>query len=82
MDTTGNMNTFGQSLRHKGVTHLYCVDHVLHLNTKHAYIEKHIPDEIEVLLKPTAKAQDFVGGQQLPDDFTCLIFSPSNMVAV
>jgi hypothetical protein len=30
-DTTGNMNTFGEYLRQKNVTHLYCVDHNLHL---------------------------------------------------
>jgi len=33
-DTTGNMNTFGEYLRQRGVKHLYCVDHVLHLNAK------------------------------------------------
>jgi cysteine synthase len=37
-DTTGNMNTFGKYLREKaGVTHLYCVNHVLHLNAKHVF---------------------------------------------
>ena len=30
-DTTGNMNTFGCYLQSKGVIHLYCVDHNLHL---------------------------------------------------
>jgi hypothetical protein len=42
-DTTGNMNTFGEALRQKGVTHLYCVDHVLHLKAKHAYNDDNLP---------------------------------------
>jgi hypothetical protein len=43
-DTTGNMNTFGECLRQKGVAHLYCVDHVLNLNSKLAYNDTNLPD--------------------------------------
>lgn len=43
-DTTGNMNTFGEYLRQRGVKHLYCVDHVLHLNAKLAYVDSNLPD--------------------------------------
>ncbi|KAL3759277.1 hypothetical protein ACHAWU_002078 [Discostella pseudostelligera] len=42
-DTTGNMNTFGEYLRQRGVKHLYCVDHVLHLNAKLAYVDSNLP---------------------------------------
>ena len=42
-DTTGNMNTFGEYLRRRGVRHLYCVDHVLHLNAKLAYVDSNLP---------------------------------------
>ena len=43
-DTTGNMNTFGKYLGEKGVTHLYCVDHVLHLNAEHAFNDNNLPN--------------------------------------
>ena len=43
-DTTGNMNTFGEYLSQRGVCHLYCVDHVLHLNAKLAYLDANLPD--------------------------------------
>ena len=42
-DTTGNMNTFGQYLQQRGVKHLYCVNHVLHLNAKLAYVDSNLP---------------------------------------
>jgi hypothetical protein len=43
-DITENMDTFGKYLREKGVTHLYCVDHVLHLNAKHAFNDNNLPN--------------------------------------
>lgn len=43
-DTTGNMNTFGEYLRQKNVTHLYCVDHNLHLTAKLAFDDRNLPD--------------------------------------
>ena len=43
-DTTCNMNTFWEYLQQRGVAHLYCVDHVLHLNAKHAYNDANLPD--------------------------------------
>ena len=43
-DTTGNMNTFGKYLGEKGVTHIYCMDRVLHLNAKHAFNDNNLPN--------------------------------------
>ena len=42
-DTTGNMNTFGRRLAEHGVTHLYCIDHNLHLNAKLAFDGSNLP---------------------------------------
>ena len=43
-DTTGNMNTFGRRLAEKGVIHLYCIDHNLHLNSKLAFEDTNLPE--------------------------------------
>ena len=48
-DTTGTMNTFGCYLQSKGVIHLYCVDHNLHLCAKLAYQDKNIPHSENVM---------------------------------
>jgi hypothetical protein len=48
-DTTGNMNTFGQYLHARGVIHLYCVDHNLHLCAKMAFNDANLPDSSNVM---------------------------------
>jgi hypothetical protein len=56
-DTTCNMNTFWEYLQQRGVAHLYCVDHVLHLNAKHAYNDANLPDSGNAI----KAARSFVG---------------------
>jgi hypothetical protein len=38
------MNTFGRRLAEKGVIHLYCIDHNLHLNSKLAFEDTNLPE--------------------------------------
>jgi hypothetical protein len=66
-DTTGNMNTFGQSLRDVGVTHLYCVDHVLHLNAKHAYNDDNLPNSDNAMRAARSLVEYFTKSTQAMD---------------
>ena len=43
-DTTGNINTFCCYLQTKGVIHIYCVDHNIHICAKLEYKYENIPD--------------------------------------
>lgn len=63
-DTTGNMNTFGECLRQKGVAHLYCVDHVLNLNSKLAYNDTNLPDSVNAMKSARALVEYFTKSTQ------------------
>ena len=66
-DTTGNMNTFGECLRQKGVAHLYCVDHVLNLNSKLAYSDTNLPDADNAMKAARSMVETFTKSTQAMD---------------
>jgi hypothetical protein len=57
MDTTGNMNTFGEHLARKGVVHLYCVDHNLQRTALLAYKDENLPNSQNAM----SHARELVG---------------------
>ena len=66
-DTTGNMNTFRECLRQKGVAHLYCVDHVLNLNSKLAYNDTNLPDSDNAMKAARSLVETFTKSTQAMD---------------
>ena len=63
-DTTGNMNTLGCYLQSKGVIHLYCVDHNIHICAKLAYQYKNIPDSENVMKSARSLIEHFSSSTQ------------------
>lgn len=58
-DTTANMNKFGMLLEERGVTHVYCIDHVLQLTAKLCY-DHAVATFGEAYAKSVQKARDIV----------------------
>jgi len=63
-DTTGNMNTFGRRLAERGVVHLYCVDHNLHLNAKLAFDGTNLPDSDDAMKAARSQVEYFNSSTQ------------------
>ena len=66
-DTTGNMNTFGRRLEEKGVIHLYCIDHNLHLNAKIAFDDSNLPDSGNAMKAARSQVEFFNSSTQALD---------------
>jgi hypothetical protein len=66
-DTTGNMNTFGRRLAEHGITHLYCIDHNLHLNAKIAFDDTNLPGSENAMKAARSQVQFFNASTQALD---------------
>lgn len=66
-DTTGNMNTFGRRLQEKGVVHLYCVDHNLHLTCKLAFDDNNLPGSDNAMKAARSQVEFFNSSTQAMD---------------
>ena len=64
-DTAANMNAFGKVLESKGVAHIYCTAHNLHLLTKKAYDDSNLPGAQEPM-KAARKLVEFFNKSSQP----------------
>lgn len=67
-DTRGNMNTFGSYLQMKGVIHLYCIAHNLHLTGKLAFLDSNLPDSGNAMKMACSLVEYFTKSTQTLDN--------------
>ena len=58
---------FGKRLAEHGVTHLYCIDHNLHLNAKIAFEDSNLPDSENAMKAARSQVQFFNSSTQALD---------------
>ena len=75
------MNTFGCYLQIKGVIHLYCADHKMHLCAKLAYKYENIPDSENIMKSAQSLIKQFSSSTQASDKLLVMhnTISPSEV---